>query len=73
MKSILERSFKYRPSCNTDLRKTFAKVRREQRLNALTILLKKMEASAPAMESTSQQNAAPDRAQSAAQKVSCVG
>jgi hypothetical protein len=33
MKSILDRSFKYTPSSNTDLRKTFAKVRREQRLN----------------------------------------
>ena len=58
MKSILDRSFIYRSSLNTDLRKTFAKVRREQRLNALKILLKKMEASAPAVESTSQQDAA---------------
>ena len=33
MKSILDRSFKYTPSSKTDLRKTFAKVRREQRLN----------------------------------------
>ena len=65
MKSILDRSFKYTPSSKTDLRKTFAKVRREQRLNALKILLKKMEASAPPVESISQQNAAPDRAQSA--------
>ena len=66
MKSILDSSFKYKPSCNTDLRKTFAKVRREQRLNALTVLLKKMEASGPPVTSASQQNAAPDRAQSAA-------
>ena len=58
MKSILNRSFIYRSSLNTDLRKTFAKVRREQRLNALKILLKKMEASAPAVENTSQQDAA---------------
>jgi len=33
MKSILDRSFKYTPSSKTDLRKTFAKVRREQCLN----------------------------------------
>lgn len=32
-KSILDRSFKYIPSTKTDLRKTFAKLRREQRLN----------------------------------------
>ena len=32
MKSILDRSFRYTPSSKTDLRKTFAKVRREQRL-----------------------------------------
>lgn len=31
-KSILDRSFRYTPSSATDLRKTFAKVRREQRL-----------------------------------------
>jgi len=34
MKSILDRAFKYTPSSNTDLRKTFAKARREQRLQA---------------------------------------
>ena len=33
MKSILDRSFRYTPSSKTDLRKTFAKLRREQRLN----------------------------------------
>lgn len=32
MKSILDRSFRYTPSAHTDLRKTFARVRREQRL-----------------------------------------
>ena len=32
-KSILDRSFVYTPSSKTDLRKTFAKLRREQRLN----------------------------------------
>jgi hypothetical protein len=32
-KSILDRSFIYTPSSNTDLRKTFAKLRREERLN----------------------------------------
>jgi hypothetical protein len=34
MKSILDRSFRYTPSAQTDLRKTFARVRREQRLHA---------------------------------------
>jgi hypothetical protein len=32
MKSILHPSFKYVPSVETDIRKTFARVRREQRL-----------------------------------------
>jgi hypothetical protein len=32
MKSILDRSFRYTPSAHTDLRKTFARVRREQRM-----------------------------------------
>ena len=31
-KSILDRSFRYTPSAKTDLRKTFAKLRRDQRL-----------------------------------------
>lgn len=30
MKSILHPSFKYIPACNTDIRKTFARIRREQ-------------------------------------------
>jgi hypothetical protein len=30
MKSILDSSFKYRPSFDTDVRKTFSKARREQ-------------------------------------------
>ena len=34
MKSILDRSFRYTKSVDTDLRKTFAKVRREQRQQA---------------------------------------
>ena len=34
MKSILDRSFKYTPSTSTDVRKTFAKVLREERLKA---------------------------------------
>jgi hypothetical protein len=34
MKSILDKSFKYTPSFETDLRKTFARVHREQRLAA---------------------------------------
>lgn len=32
VKSILDRSFRYTPSAQTDLRKTFARLRREQRL-----------------------------------------
>lgn len=32
MKSILDRSFRYVPSAQTDLRKTFARVRREAQL-----------------------------------------
>ncbi len=35
MKSILDRSFQYTPSAQTDLRKTFARVRREQRMREL--------------------------------------
>jgi hypothetical protein len=31
MKSILDRSFRYTSSVDTDLKKTFARVRREQR------------------------------------------
>ena len=31
MKSILDPEFRYTPSVDTDLRKTFARVRREQR------------------------------------------
>ena len=31
MKSILDRSFRYTKSADTDLRKTFARIRREQR------------------------------------------
>jgi hypothetical protein len=31
MKSILDPSFRYTPSASTDLRKTFARVRREMR------------------------------------------
>jgi hypothetical protein len=30
MKSVFDSSFKYRPSFNTDVRKTFDRVRREQ-------------------------------------------
>lgn len=36
MKSILDRSFQYTPSAQTDLRKTFARVRREQRVRELS-------------------------------------
>lgn len=31
MKSILDRSFQYTPAAQTDLRKTFARLRREQK------------------------------------------
>lgn len=34
MKSILDPSFRYRSSVDTDLRKTFARLRREQRQRA---------------------------------------
>lgn len=34
MKSILDRSFRYTPSAETDLRKTFARIRRAQRIGA---------------------------------------
>ena len=34
MKSILDPSFRYTNSANTDLRKTFARIRREQRSRA---------------------------------------
>ncbi|MGE5525462.1 MAG: hypothetical protein ACM3SS_17250 [Rhodospirillaceae bacterium] len=34
MKSILDRSFKYRSSVETDLRATFARLRRQQRKQA---------------------------------------
>ena len=32
MKSILDPTFRYTPSVQTDLRKTFARIRREQRI-----------------------------------------
>jgi len=32
MKSILDRTFRYTPSFETDLRKTFARIQRERRL-----------------------------------------
>ena len=34
MKSILDPAFRYTPSTSTDIRKTFARVRREQRRQA---------------------------------------
>jgi hypothetical protein len=34
VKSILDRSFRYTKSIDTDLRKTFARIRREQRLQS---------------------------------------
>ena len=35
MKSILDRSFRYTPSFATDIKTTFARVRREQRATAV--------------------------------------
>ena len=35
MKSVFDSSFKYTPSLSTDVRKTFAKARREQRRSAV--------------------------------------
>jgi hypothetical protein len=37
MKSILDPSFKYVPSSKTDLRKTFARLRREQAAKKLAL------------------------------------
>jgi len=34
MKSVLDRTFRYTKSVDTDLRETFARIRREQRLQA---------------------------------------
>jgi hypothetical protein len=60
MKSILDPSFRYTPSAGTDLRKTFARVRREQRnqnpvrpepghgLNTNVLPIKQRKAGAPA-------------------------
>jgi len=36
MKSILDRSFRYTSSAATDLRKTFDRIRREQRRQSMT-------------------------------------
>jgi hypothetical protein len=36
MKSILDPSFRYTPSFNTDLQKTFARIRRDHRQDAET-------------------------------------
>lgn len=40
MKSILDRSFRYTPSDQTDLRKTFARIRREQRRSAAPVTVR---------------------------------
>ena len=37
VKSILDRSFRYTSSVETDLRKTFARIRREQRVQQQTL------------------------------------
>lgn len=44
MKSILDPTFRYVPSVETDLRKTFARVRREQRDEARKVAADKAEA-----------------------------
>jgi hypothetical protein len=49
MKSILDRTFRYTPSFNTDLKKTFARVQRERR----TELEKSERADAPVLASVS--------------------
>jgi len=41
MKSILDRSFRYTPSFNTDLQETFARIRRAQRNDAEQIRIAK--------------------------------
>ena len=51
MKSILDPEFRYTPSVETDLRKTFARIRREQR--------RQQEAAAPAEESETRKNVLP--------------
>lgn len=38
MKSLLDPTFKYVPSVETDIRKTFARVRREARREATSVL-----------------------------------
>ena len=49
MKSILDRTFRYTPSFNTDLKKTFARVQRERRAE----LDKSERADAPVLASVS--------------------
>jgi len=44
MKSILDRSFRYTPSDETDLRKTFARIRREQRREAAPVVVREQSA-----------------------------
>jgi len=41
MKSILDRSFRYTPSDETDLRKTFARIRLEQGREAAPVVVRK--------------------------------
>lgn len=55
MKSILDPTFRYTPSVETDVRKTFARVRREQRANAA----RTEPASAPNVLSLQRRSAAP--------------
>jgi hypothetical protein len=44
MKSILDSAFRYTPSAQTDLRKTFARLRREQRQADITRIKSKIAA-----------------------------
>ena len=48
MKSILDSSFRYTPSAQTDVRKTFARLRREQR-RADLVRVQAIVASAPVL------------------------
>ena len=49
MKSLLDPTFKYVPSVETDIRKTFARVRREARRQKITVVSPKDSANKIAM------------------------
>jgi hypothetical protein len=50
MKSILDPAFRYTPAAKTDLRKTFARIRREQRQAAVEASAAEEQAKAAAEE-----------------------